>query len=335
MGVKGLNQFLKRLLDHAHVSLIPVCDFYGKKIAIDAILYVCAFKTRSNYIGSIIDFLVIMRENNIHPFFIFDGVAPLEKQTERLNRYAKRTAQKEKILLLERDFEIYKKTNQLSGLLSSLELATRRLTGHISHHAIQQYIDKLKSGIVTLTEEDILIMKELLTIFGIPFMVADGEGEFLCAALNRHGLVDAVMTADTDVLPCLAPIIINKLIFDKNGIFFQVVDLNKLLLHLKLDEYQFIDLCIMCGTDFNSNIPRVGPITSYDLILRHHSIDNIPGYDTSLLNHIRVRQLFAYTDKKPDINVPQCRPIDFIKLALYANVDHIRSIRMRLGFNET
>jgi 5'-3' exonuclease len=325
MGVKGLNQFLKRLLDHEHLSLIPVCNFAGKKIAIDAILYVCAFKTRNNFIGSIIDFLVMMRENRIHPFFVFDGTAPLEKQTERLVRSAKRAAQKERILLLERDFEIYKETNQLSGLLSSLDLTTRRLTGHLSHHTIQQYIDKLKSCIISLTEEDVLIMKELLHIFGIPFTVADGEGEFLCAALNRHGMVDAVMTADTDVLPCLAPTVINKLLFDKDGPLFQVVDLKRLLYQLKLDEYQFIDLCIMCGTDFNSNIPRVGPITSYDLILRHRSIDNITNYDTSILNHVRVRQLFAFTEEEPTIDVPFCGPIDFAKLSLYTNVEYIKN----------
>lgn len=324
MGVKGLNQFLKRLLDNDHLSLIPVSDFAGKRIAIDAILYLCAFKTRSNFIASIVDLLVMLRENRIQPFFVFDGTAPLEKNSERMIRSAKRSAQKERIAILERDFEIYKETNQLSALLSSLDLPTRRLTGKVSHHAIQQYIDKLKSYIITLTEEDVLIMKELLRIFGIPFIVADGEGEFLCAALNRHGIVDAVMTADTDALPCLAPTIINKVVFDKDGPLFQVVDLEKILNRLKLDEDQFIDLCIMCGTDFNSNIPRVGPITSYDLILRHRSIDNITKYDTSILNHIRVRQLFAYTNDYPMIDIPPCGPIDFVGLSLYTNADYIK-----------
>lgn len=326
MGVKGLNQFIKKLLGYNdYISLIPVCEFAGKKIAIDAILYVCAFKTRNNYIGSIIDFLLMLRENNIDAFFVFDGMAPLEKQSERLIRSAKRTAQKERIVLLERDFEIYKQTNKLSGLLTGLDLATRRLTGQISHNTIQQYIDKMKSCIVSLTEDDVMMMKKLLNIFGIPFVVADGEGEFLCAALNRHGIVDAVMSADTDVLPCLAPTIINKLIYDKNGPMFQVIDLKKLLNQLKLDEQQFIDLCIMCGTDFNSNIPRIGPIKSYDLILRHHSIDNIQNHDISILNHVRVRQLFAYTQSIPDIHVPSCRPIDFVNLSMYTDVDYIQT----------
>ena len=56
--------------------------------------------------------------------------------------------------------------------------------------------------------------------------------------------------------------------------------------------YQKNNLCILCGTDYNKNIYKVGPKKAYDLLKKHESIDNFT-IDTSILNHIRVRELFC------------------------------------------
>ena len=34
---------------------------------------------------------------------------------------------------------------------------------------------------------------------------------------------------------------------------------------------QFRDLCIMCGTDYNKNIERVGPETAYNALIEHNT----------------------------------------------------------------
>ena len=326
MGIKGLNQLLKKICSVSHLSLVPICNFSGKTIAVDATLYVCMFKMRSNYIDSIVDFLTMFRENRIDVFFVFDGIAPDEKNDERSARSDRRIAQHDRIQRLERDLEIYKQTNEISELLKSISIRTRRLAPNaLSIHGIQEYIDRLKSQVISLTYEDFQTMKTLLDIFGIPYTTAAGEGEFLCAALNRHGLVDAVMTADTDALPCLAPTVINKVV---DG-YFQVVSLHDILSVMRLDEKQFVDLCIMCGTDFNPNIQRIGPMSSYDLILRHKSIDKIPIASKDCLNHIRVREIFGLTEIRPTISVPKCSSIDFNGLKQY--VRDINLIKNRIN----
>lgn len=38
---------------------------------------------------------------------------------------------------------------------------------------------------------------------------------------------------------------------------------------------QFIDLCILCGTDFSATIHGIGPIRAYDMIRRHGSIERV------------------------------------------------------------
>lgn len=304
-------------------------NFDGQKIAIDATLYVCIFKMRgaANYVSSIVEFLTTLRENRIHPFFVFDGVAPDEKHGERSARSEKRASQRERIHNIKRDLEVYKQTGVLSDLLKGIDFKTRRLAPtKVSIAIIQEYIDKLESQLLSVTTEDFDTMKILLDIFGINYVTAAGEGEFLCAALNRHGLVAAVMTADTDVFPCLAPTVINKI----ESQYFQVVCLNDILKELKMTEKQFIDLCIMCGTDFNKNIPRIGIMGAYELMLRHGSIENLPPeINTVVLNYVRVRELFAVTDTCPDIVVPWCKKINYEALSEY--VSDVSVIRKRLN----
>lgn len=313
MGIKGLNQLLQRFCGTAHLSYVPIVNFAGKKVAVDATHYMYVFKVRADFKLAIVEFLTLLRENGIHPFFVFDGVAPPEKQQERAHRAEKRAHQRERIKNLELDLEVYKQTNEMSTLLQSVSFRPRKLSAVKVHpQVIQEYIDKLKLSLINITDEDLELMKSLLDAFGIAHVTADGEGEFLCAALGRHGLVDAVMTADTDVLPCLAPTVINKI---KDG-YFQVVSLDAILSELDFTPSQFIDLCILCGTDFNQNIHRIAAIGAHSLISTHKSIDNIPHEGVAILNHKRVRQLFSYTDSVPAVSVSYCNRVNYQKLGL-------------------
>ena len=42
-------------------------------------------------------------------------------------------------------------------------------------------------------------VQDLLTMFGIPYMIAPSEAEAQCAFLDEAGLVDGVVTNDSDV----------------------------------------------------------------------------------------------------------------------------------------
>jgi hypothetical protein len=86
----------------------------------------------------------------------------------------------------------------------------------------------------------------------------------------------------------------------------------------------------MCGTDFNKNIPKIGIMGAYELMLRHTSIDNFPPeINTSSLNYVRVRELFYATDVRPDIEVPWCSQIKYDLLSEY--VSDISVIKKRIN----
>ena len=43
----------------------------------------------------------------------------------------------------------------------------------------------------------------------------------------------------------------------------------EILESLELEDRQFLDLCIMCGTDYNPNIPKIGSKSAYKRIIQH------------------------------------------------------------------
>lgn len=53
------------------------------------------------------------------------------------------------------------------------------------------------------------------------------------------------------------------------------IDLSVLLSELGLSMEQFIDLCIMCGCDYASNIRGIGAVRALSLIKQHGSIEAV------------------------------------------------------------
>ena len=64
----------------------------------------------------------------------------------------------------------------------------------------------------------------------------------------------------------------------------------------------------MCGTDYNDNIPKIGPKNAFKLINEFKSIEKIKevkDYDISILNHVRVRELFSFSENL-NWDIPYC-----------------------------
>ena len=101
---------------------------------------------------------------------------------------------------------------------------------------------------------------------------------------------------------------------------------------------QFRDLCIMCGTDYNKNIFRVGPEKAYDCLIQYGSIEGIKEnhseVDISILKHIRVRELFSFTDEC-NIEVKYCKEPNYEKLEefVFKNNCRVKMERLRESFS--
>lgn len=343
MGIKGLRDLLKKQLP-SYEERVPMKAFENKKIVVDASLFICMYKAarKEMYEEAFMTLFSVLLEHNIHPTFVFDGQSPKEKSNEKKKRAEKKEMAVARVKRLDADLEHYKKTGEISQDLCDI---SGKVRGEFSSSKVKQYIEKLRGNILNITDEDFKNVQALLTMFGIPYITAEGEAEILCAELVKRGIADAVMTKDTDVLACCVPIMLYDI--DLGTKEFTQIRIETILTGLDLDKASWLDLCIMCGTDFNDNIPRVGPVTSLSYIKKYKTIEAIGEVtkvdkktntknklDISVLAHEKTRELFSCANvpelaqgSKPDLEKIEQRISDkHLKISIV-------TIRRRLGID--
>ncbi len=334
MGLKSnYNKFLKgvcpQVFEEIHIS-----EYSFKKVAIDISLYMCKFKAvcGDRWLTSFINLVSVLRRNEIHCIFIFDGKSPPEKEGERAKRKEDREKQEHQVYLLEEALSHYHKTGEVKPILVDLHGTRKdfpkRLLGRskdIDMSWVEDKIKKKNNQNFKIVQEDYNIVKELFDILDVPYNTAPWEAEKTCAKLCIDGVVDAVLSEDTDVMAYGTPVFLSKL--DTNEEKCVRVRNEALLEGLDLTSEQFLDHCIMCGTDYNTNIPRVGSSKAYKYIREHGSIESISentNLDTSILNHTRVREMFLDHSSHRDNKVVHCGRPDFAKLVEFTTSRGIR-----------
>lgn len=307
MGIKDLNKLIKRYAPDAMFTM-PINDLAGKKIAIDGNGWLYAnlatvrkkvinktdvtvqepdpIEIRKELLNALINFIINWLVNGITPIFIFDGrEVPIEKLETREDRQEKRVTARAKI-----------------------DALYEKLKGDplLNNGKIVEDLRKELRNYLQVTNDDFESMKTLLINVGIPCLQAKGEAEKLCSAFCVEEEIAAVWSVDTDNLAFGCPLLItghsSTYTYDEYNnrvLNLDCVRIDKVLEGLKIDYRTFVDLCIMCGCDFNTNIPKYAALKSYNLLLKHGSIDNLPeNLDISCLRHQRCREIFSFTPSK-------------------------------------
>jgi len=321
MGIKNLHNFLRKMCPNVY-SKVPILKYAFKKIAIDTSIFMCKYKNTNgnNYIDSFLNLISVLRYNEIHFVFVYDTKAPPEKDNERKNRIEAREKNKLRIQNLKTLWEDYKKKYNENEFLiekANCSFEDENLANFIlkifdnddtiekiSSLKVDIEINKLQNSLLAIRTEDFKLTKEFFKACNIPILDADGEAEATCSELVKQGFITAVLTEDTDVLAYGTPIMLHKL--DLNNETVIEIDYEEILNSLKITSEQFLDFCILCGTDYNHNIPKIGPDKAYKLIKSCGNLDSIkekhPHLPFEILNYEKVRSLF---NKK--LNFAQCK----------------------------
>jgi len=325
MGIKDLNKFLRSkcpdVFREVHLSKLQF-----KKCAVDISLYIFKYATifgEDGWIGAFLNLISCLRRNNIHACFIYDTKAPEEKNEERQHRREQREKLDERISQLCIALDKAKMTNEFDPILLDLvkpgeSMGRKRLLQtvrpNITIEEIEFEVDRIKRQSVKLSSADFELTKTILDILGVPYFNAPGEAETTCADLCKQGNVDFVLSEDTDVLAYGSPYFLTKINTSTDTCV--LISYEDVLSSLALSSSEFLDLCIMFGTDYNKNIFKVGPEKSFRLIKEYRTIDKIKesGVDVSVLNHERVRELFCKYERFEEY-IPYCKPSDYNKLA--------------------
>lgn len=325
MGIKNLSQHLRKnhpeLFKPVHLS-----EYAFKKVAIDTSLYMHKFKYiyQDKWLKGFLGLVSCLRKNEIHCVFIYDTSAPTEKEGERAERAKQREKTETDLFALKTALDKYLSTKEIDPALYDYKvikpnrslLVDTNDTGSvemIDMNAVETKINRLQSNILSIRPEDFQLTKDLFEILKIPYYNAPMEAETACSDLCKRGLVDAVLSEDSDVLAYGAPVFLTKI--DTNNSICYKIEFEEVLSAMKLSKEAFLDFCIMCGCDYNKNIPKIGPGNAYKLMSLFGSIEALAearkDLDVGILNHIRVRELFTEYTSIPVDYVPYCAQPDF------------------------
>ncbi|CAM1504079.1 Fc.00g016700.m01.CDS01 [Cosmosporella sp. VM-42] len=115
-----------------------------------------------------------------------------------------------------------------------------------------------------VTQVMITECQALLRLFGIPYITAPMEAEAQCAELVRLGLVDGIVTDDSDTF-LFGGTRVYKNMFNSNKFVecYLGLDLEK---ELSLSREQLISLAQLLGSDYTEGLPGVGPVTAVEIL---------------------------------------------------------------------
>jgi len=341
MGIKHLHQVLQKYAPNCYKTR-HLSEFAYQRVAIDISLYLYKYKAIAGdrWLESFVYLISCLRKWNIHCVFVYDNKAPDEKKAEQQRRRETRAKQGDRVAELENDIRQYEKGGEPSEKMIEIckkegvvSLLKRNESGQllIDIKLIKQKLESMKSMIISITEEDLQLSRDLFDMMDIPYMKAISEAEAYSSYMCIHGKVDAVLSEDTDVLAYGAPLFLTKIDTFANTVV--CISYETALEELKMTKDTFVDLCIMLGCDYNTNVPKVGPEKSIAFLNRYKSIENIKEIkeeDKEILHYKRVRELLAIPEEM-DVYVPYCGIPDFTKVDeflrrhnLRCNIDTLR-----------
>ena len=352
MGIKNLNKLLKKIcpdiFETKHIS-----SFAYKKIAIDTSLYICKFKSiyGDDWLNPFINLVGSLRKNEVHCVFIFDGKSPVEKEKEREKRKEAKNKLKNDIYEIEDSLNVFYKTHIVDKVLINFHNKIRKKSvsllidnsKKIDIKLIENKLEQKRKQVINISPNDFILIRKLLDILKIPYYTAPWEAEKMCAKLCLDSLVDGVLSEDTDLMAYKTPLFLSKI--DTYNHTFIEINYEKLLESMELTSSEFLDICIMSGTDYNENIFKIGSIKSYNYIKKHKNIEEFAketNKDVSILNHSKCREMFRNFEEYGIKVIPYCGIPDFKKLEeliseenIKVNIENIKSkfVNTKIEFN--
>ncbi|KAI1264831.1 PIN domain-like protein [Xylariaceae sp. FL1019] len=116
----------------------------------------------------------------------------------------------------------------------------------------------------------------LLRYFGIPYITAPMEAEAQCAELVNLGLVDGIVTDDSDIF-LFGGTRVYKNMFNSNKFVecYLGTDLEK---ELSLSREQLISIAQLLGSDYTEGLPGVGPVTAVEILSEFPGRDGLNAF---------------------------------------------------------
>ena len=122
--------------------------------------------------------------------------------------------------------------------------------------------------------------QQLLKLFGLPYITAPMEAEAQCAELVHLGLVDGIVTDDSDIF-LFGGTRVYKNMFNQAKFVecYLSTDLEK---EYSLDRNKVIQLAHLLGSDYTEGIPSVGPVTALEILSEFENLEAFSDWWTEI-----------------------------------------------------
>ncbi|KII85043.1 hypothetical protein PLICRDRAFT_145693 [Plicaturopsis crispa FD-325 SS-3] len=115
-----------------------------------------------------------------------------------------------------------------------------------------------------VTQQTISLIMVMLRLFGIPYITAPMEAEAQCAELVSLGLVEGIITDDSDVFLFGGKRVFKNMFNQSKTVeCFVLSDLSR---ELGLDRDTLVRLAYLLGSDYVDGLPGVGPVIAMELL---------------------------------------------------------------------
>ncbi|EMG45815.1 RAD2 DNA repair protein RAD2 [Candida maltosa Xu316] len=247
----------------------------------------------------------------------------------------------------ERDHEALKnqiRTSTNFPISSSIET---RIT---EEQLLREKLQKAKRDSDEVTETMINDVQELLKRFGIPYITAPMEAEAQCAELFKIGLVDGIVTDDSDCFLFGGDKIYKNMFEQKKYVECYMQD--DLSSKMGLTQHKLIELALLLGSDYTEGIKGVGPVLAMEILAEfgdlnkfkewfdlhtktHADSSNPTTLEKNLLSKIKKGNFFL-PDSFPDNIIEQAYinpEVDSDKTQFKWGVPNLDQIRSFLMYN--
>lgn len=253
MGVNKLQQLLNTYAKNV-IFEKDLKEYKNNIVAVDTSIMLYQFfsamvgielKTSTNiqtsHIYGMVNKILMMLKNKTYPIFVFDGKPPKMK------------------------------LDKLNARKQIKENAKYKLENNEYDNIIDKH--KLLKQTITITNEQIDDCKQIIELFGLPYINAIGEADPQCAYLVRAGIAKFTISEDMDLLAFGSNLLRN---FGNTTKTKKIVQMNidLILKQMNISMTQFIDICILLGTDYNESIKNIGVKRAFHIIKKYSTIEN-------------------------------------------------------------
>jgi len=281
MGIKDIKNILNKYCPEG-ITKVKLSTFRKKIIAIDISIFLYQYKyAYENFIDGMIKLTMKLLKNEITPLFIFDGKPTKEKNEVIKQRIQKRNVLKEKIKVLQEIVDDEKRDVEEKEM-------------------VQIELDQNKKNMICVKNCDKILCIKFFDLVGVPYIIAQGEAEILCARLTQRGLAYATISNDSDLMPNNNKISLKNFSVRSDEITQTYLPI--ILEKLAFTYPQFVDMCILCGCDYVDRLPNIGPITAHKLIKKLKTIENMMEHilDEKNIKKYKKETRYAIQNKDDD-----------------------------------